>query len=138
VVGIYDERFAAVIQKKRGNNLKIYKSRPVIVVSGQDSSSLSVISKNLELKSIIISRISPHISASDSENFMYGYLKLSKFTCTKFQQNLFLSVTQDEFRLVNEGGVPSFFIALDLTRYNPRNVTTNLLRPKQCSTLYYC
>jgi hypothetical protein len=50
---------------------------PAIVGSGQDSSSISVISKELELKSIIISRISPHISASDSENFMYGYLKLS-------------------------------------------------------------
>ena len=50
---------------------------PAIVGSGQDSSSISVISKKPELKSLIVSRISPHISASDSENIMYGYLNLS-------------------------------------------------------------
>ena len=67
MAGICDERFAAVIQKKRDNNLEIYESRSAIVCSGQDSSSLSVISKKLKLKSMIISRISPHISDTDSE-----------------------------------------------------------------------
>jgi len=33
--------------------------------------------------------------------------------------------------------VPSFLSALNLTTYNPRIVTTNMLRPKQFSTLYY-
>jgi len=50
MAGICDERFAAVIQKKRDNNLEIYESRSAIVCSGQDSSSLSVISKKLKLK----------------------------------------------------------------------------------------
>ena len=76
LAGICDKRFAAVNQKKRDNNLAIYKNMPTVVGSGQDSSSLSVTSKKPELKSMIISRISPHISASDSENFTYGYLKL--------------------------------------------------------------
>jgi hypothetical protein len=59
-----------------------------------------------------------------------------------YYSHFYVSVTQDEFRLVNEGGAlpigASFLSALDLTRYNTRNVTTNMLRPKQCSTLYYC
>jgi len=71
---------------------------------------------------------------------------LPLFQIYNFQQNLLLTdlcvFYGNEFRLVNEGGVlpklPSFLSALDLPRYNPRNVTTNLLRPKQCSTLYYC
>jgi len=70
--GICDEPFAAVIQKKTHNNLKIYKNRPAIVGSGQDSSTFSVISKKLKLKSMIITRISPHISASDSEIICVG------------------------------------------------------------------
>jgi hypothetical protein len=41
-----------------------------IVGSGQDSSILSLISKKLELKSMIISHISPHILASDSEIYV--------------------------------------------------------------------
>jgi hypothetical protein len=72
VAGICDERFAAVILKKTNNNLEIYKSKPAIVGSGQDSTSHSVISKKLKLKSMIISRISPHIKASDSESFCMG------------------------------------------------------------------
>jgi hypothetical protein len=55
----------------------MHKSSPAVVGSGQDSSSFHVISKKNELKSIFISRISPHISASASEKYMYGYLKLS-------------------------------------------------------------
>ena len=66
ICGICDERFAAVIPKKRDNNLEIHKSRPA-VVSGQDSSRTSVISKKLNLISMITTRISPHISASGSE-----------------------------------------------------------------------
>ena len=66
ICGICHERFAAVIQKKRDNNLEIHKSRPA-VVSSQDCSRPSVISKKLKLKLMNISRISPHISASDSE-----------------------------------------------------------------------
>jgi len=67
MAGNCDERFAAAIQKKTPNNLEIYKNWPAIVGSGQDFSSVSVISKKLKLKSMIISRISPHISTSESE-----------------------------------------------------------------------
>ena len=67
MAGICDERFTAVIQKKRDNNLEIYKSRPAVVGSGQDCSNTSVISKKRKLKSIFLSRISPHISDTDSE-----------------------------------------------------------------------
>ena len=56
------------LQKKTDNNLDIYKSRPATVGSGQNSSSSSVISKKLQLKSIFIPRIPPHISPSESEN----------------------------------------------------------------------
>ena len=59
---------------------------PAIVGSGQDSSSLSLISKKPELKSMSISHI----------------------PCTIFQKHLLLTfyvtIMQDEFRLVNEGG----------------------------------
>jgi hypothetical protein len=48
MAGICDERFAAVIQEKTVNNLEIYKSRPAIVGSGQDSSSLFVTLKKLK------------------------------------------------------------------------------------------
>jgi len=66
ICGIGDERFAAVIPKKRDNNLETHKSRPAVVL-GQDSSRHSVTFKKRKLRSVIISRICPHISASDSE-----------------------------------------------------------------------
>jgi len=43
-----------------------------VSVRVRNSSSLSVISKKLELNSMTISRIPRHISASDNESFMYG------------------------------------------------------------------
>jgi hypothetical protein len=92
-----------------------------IVISGQDSSSISVISKKLELKSIIISRISPYIS----------------FTCTNFQKiycsHFYVSVTQDEFRLVNEGGtLPIGLIVFE--RLRPDQVQTSECHDKPAET----
>jgi len=59
------------MQKKTDKNLEIYKRRPAIVGSGQDYSSLSVISKKFKLKSDTLTRISPYevgsfIAVSDS------------------------------------------------------------------------
>ena len=108
MAGICGERFAAVIQKKRDNNLEIHKSRPAIVGSGHDSSRLFVISKKTKLKSIFISRISPHISGSDSENFMYGYLNCHYLLAPSFNKiyysHLYVSVTQVKFPLENKDG----------------------------------
>ena len=57
---------------------------------------------------MITSHISPHISASDSENFMYGYLNCHNLLAPSFNKiyysHFYVFVRQDEFRLVNEGG----------------------------------
>jgi len=58
------------------NNLEIYESRPAMSVRVRTLQA-SLICKKLYLNSMITWRSSRHISASGSEKFMFGYLKLS-------------------------------------------------------------
>ena len=56
---------------------KASKAGQLRSVAIKTSSSLHAIYKKFKLKSMFVSRISPHVSVSVIENFKYGHLKLS-------------------------------------------------------------
>jgi hypothetical protein len=79
----------------------------VTSVGVRTSSRLRGISKKLELKSMIISRVCPHDLVPDSEKFMYGNLKHylhQVSTKIYYYSHFYASVTTDGFRLVNDRG----------------------------------
>jgi hypothetical protein len=85
------------------------RKQPLIGVSS--SLSLPVISKPEKSKALFVSRFSPEVTADDVHRSLKEQLSLEKLVCTKLitkfnsYSSCHISVTEDEFALINNIGV---------------------------------
>jgi hypothetical protein len=81
------------------------------MIGVRSSSSLSVVQKSVRMRSLIVSRFSPEVTAADVEKSLKDQLQLASIACTRLKTkhnsyaSFHVSVPEDDFHLTNNTGV---------------------------------